>query len=135
MYLSGMSCQEIAEDFNKKSPHIKITGKGISDEIGRQGRKKGINYIRNKSESFKLAIEKGRKTYQIKENKYKRIGLSLKTRYLILQRDGFKCILCGGKHELEIDYKIPISAGGTNELDNLQSLCWYCNHGKAQLEK
>lgn len=135
MYLSGMSCTEIAEDINNKSPHIKITPKAISDEIGRQGKINGKNYIRNKSESFKLAIEKGRKTYKIKENKYKRVGLTLKTRYQILQRDGFKCVLCGGRHELEVDHILPICLGGDNTPNNLRALCWYCNHGKAQLEK
>ena len=135
MYLGEMSCAEIAEDFNNKVQGITITAKGISDEIGRQGDKLGVNYIRNKSDSFKLAIEKGRKTYIIKANKYKRKAIKLKDRYAVMVRDGFKCKLCGSKEQLEVDHIKPISKGGENDRENLQTLCWLCNIGKSQFEK
>ena len=135
MYLGGMSCTEIAEDFNNKAKYLTITAKGISDEMGRQGKKNGVNYIRSKSESFKLAIEKGRKTYVIKANKYKRKGIKLKDRYAVMVRDGLKCKLCGSREQLEVDHIKPISKGGDNNMDNLQTLCWLCNNGKSQFEK
>ena len=135
MYLGGMSCAEIAEDFNNKVQGITITAKGISDEIGRQGDKLGVNYIRSKSDSFKLAIEKGRKTYIIKANKYKRKAIKLKDRYAVMVRDGFTCKLCGSKEQLEVDHIKPISQGGENDRENLQTLCWLCNIGKSQFEK
>lgn len=135
MYLSGMCGKEIAEDINSKSSYYKITGKGIEDLIKRLGVKDDIKYMRTQSEAYLNAIARGRKAYKTKENKYKRKGITLKKRYEVLQRDGFKCVLCGGNYCLEVDHIKPISQGGENTPNNLQSLCWYCNHGKAQFEK
>lgn len=45
----------------------------------------------------------------------------------IFKRDGKKCLLCGTKKHLTIDHIIPISKGGGDEEDNLQTLCEYHN--------
>lgn len=37
------------------------------------------------------------------------------------------CAFCGSKEKLSIDHIIPISAGGKNELSNVQILCLTCN--------
>lgn len=56
-------------------------------------------------------------------------------RFLILQRDNFACVICGSKAKdgvkLEIDHKIPVALGGTNEATNLFTLCNICNSGKS----
>lgn len=124
MYEDGMSCYEIAEDLNGKSSHYKITGKAIGDLIAKHGK------TRSKSEAFINAIKRGRKTYKIKENKYKRMGISLARRYEILERDSFKCVLCGSRDQLEIDHIQEIWEGGKNEPENLQTLCYLCHKGK-----
>jgi hypothetical protein len=59
------------------------------------------------------------------------IGLS--KRYKVMKRDGFQCVLCGagGKDaQLEIDHIVPVSAGGSDSMDNLRTLCFKCNRGK-----
>lgn len=58
-----------------------------------------------------------------------------KLRYQIMQRDGFKCVLCGrsmadGIKQLEVDHIKPVSKGGLTEPGNLRTLCWDCNQGK-----
>jgi hypothetical protein len=136
MYLSGLSCKEIKEDIDFKTPSIiHITERTISQIIRELSKIDCKDYIRNKTDSYNLAIKKGRRTYKIKENKYKRHGLTLKTRYAILKRDDFKCCSCGNKEYLEIDHIIPVSKGGKNEEENLQTLCYYCNRGKFESEK
>lgn len=45
----------------------------------------------------------------------------------ILERDGYKCVVCGRGHkdgvELVVDHIKPKDKGGTNEIDNGQTLC------------
>ena len=42
---------------------------------------------------------------------------------------GQPCVICG-KVSDSIDHKIPISRGGTNDISNLQPMCWDCNRRK-----
>ncbi|MBI2938379.1 MAG: HNH endonuclease [Thaumarchaeota archaeon] len=59
--------------------------------------------------------------------------ISIRRRFLVLKRDQFTCVLCGRSGigaKLEVDHKIPISKGGNNNLNNLQTLCYECNRGK-----
>jgi hypothetical protein len=42
----------------------------------------------------------------------------------VWQRDGGKCVVCGGTDKLHFDHIVPISKGGTsNAADNIQLLC------------
>lgn len=55
-------------------------------------------------------------------------------RHEVFKKDNYKCVECGvSKKErcLHVDHIIPISRGGTDELDNLQTLCDGCNLAKS----
>ena len=72
-----------------------------------------------------------------KENKKKenenRDGISLKLRFEVFKRDKFVCQycgVCGPNVELEVDHIIPVSRGGTDDIDNLKTACFKCNRGK-----
>jgi len=45
----------------------------------------------------------------------------------IFKRDGYKCVVCGrGREdgvEIHADHKVPLDKGGTNTIDNGQTLC------------
>lgn len=64
----------------------------------------------------------------------RRVGYGL--RYKVLQRDRYKCVLCGSSPaygngtRLHIDHIKPYSKGGETVLSNLQTLCEACNLGK-----
>lgn len=51
----------------------------------------------------------------------------------VFKRDDFTCRTCGAQAPdvvLQVDHIKPVSAGGADELDNLQTLCRACNVGK-----
>jgi hypothetical protein len=48
----------------------------------------------------------------------------------VRRRDGNMCLCCGERQKLQIDHIIPGYMGGTNDLDNLQTLCSICNSHK-----
>ncbi len=63
-----------------------------------------------------------------------RLPLSVSKRMKVFNRDGFKCIYCGRKApdvELEVDHKIPVAKGGTDDITNLVTSCKECNRGKS----
>ena len=61
----------------------------------------------------------------------RRKTMSDRTRFLVLKRDRYQCQMChkvGG--ELEVDHVLPVCRGGSESLENLQTLCKRCNRGK-----
>lgn len=63
-----------------------------------------------------------------------RVEIRKSVRMSVLDRDGYTCQYCGRKAPdvaLEIDHVIPVSKGGTNDIDNLVTACYDCNRGKS----
>lgn len=56
-------------------------------------------------------------------------------RFRVLNRDDFRCLACGRTGAdgavLHLDHILPRSKGGTDDDDNLQTLCSHCNIGKS----
>ena len=57
---------------------------------------------------------------------YKRARMAPK----VFEKYGEFCQICGSEDNLTIDHIVPISKGGTSDLDNLQPLCKSCNSSK-----
>lgn len=72
---------------------------------------------------------------KIEEENCRDIRLGL--RYTVLNRDRFKCVICGNSPamsiacRLHVDHIIPFSRGGKTEIGNLRTLCQDCNLGKS----
>lgn len=61
-----------------------------------------------------------------------------KLRWKILRRDKFICQYCGQAApnvQLEVDHKVPLADGGTDDDSNLATACWACNRGKNGLRQ
>ena len=65
--------------------------------------------------------------------------VNLRLRFKVMQRDIFKCCICGASPatnpsiELHIDHIVPWAKGGETVIENLQTLCSNCNLGKSDL--
>lgn len=65
--------------------------------------------------------------------------INLRLRFKVMQRDNFKCCMCGASPAtdptavLHIDHIVPWAKGGETTIDNLQTLCSKCNLGKSDL--
>lgn len=80
-------------------------------------------------QACEFALSYGNKSPEEKMRK-KWERMSKKISPVIFQRDGNRCINCGATEHLTVDHIIPIHKGGTNEQDNLQTLCGKCNSSK-----
>ena len=49
----------------------------------------------------------------------------------IFSRDNHQCTQCGSSQDLTIDHVLSIYSGGSDDDDNLQTLCRSCNSMKA----
>lgn len=68
-------------------------------------------------------------------SKAERGEVSDSLRYDVMNRDKFRCVICGASADegvrLHIDHIVPISKGGKSTPDNLRTLCERCNIGKS----
>jgi 5-methylcytosine-specific restriction endonuclease McrA len=48
----------------------------------------------------------------------------------LCKKYNYRCLGCGKKRKLTADHVIPISKGGTSNIDNIQPLCGPCNSSK-----
>lgn len=48
----------------------------------------------------------------------------------IFERDGYKCVYCGGGEPLECDHVVPVTRGGDHRDSNLVTSCMPCNRAK-----
>lgn len=46
----------------------------------------------------------------------------------VLERDGYRCTSCGRAGRLEVHHVRPVRHGGSNEPENLRTLCRRCHH-------
>lgn len=52
----------------------------------------------------------------------------------VKSRDGNRCLCCGNTYRryIQVDHVHPVYFGGSNQLDNLQTLCGVCNRAKGK---
>ena len=66
--------------------------------------------------------------YDIKPTKRKPIPKSVREE--VFKRDNYCCVKCGSTKNIEVDHDESLANGGTDHIDNLQTLCRDCNRRK-----
>lgn len=75
----------------------------------------------------------GRRDWWPKKPKRPRSGVSIRRRWEVLERDNHRCVYCGStpnEARIVVDHVVPVSDGGSDEMDNLVAACVPCNAGK-----
>ena len=133
-------------DGGRDSGRTKTTGRSRGSRGGRsreeQGRessavresaeKKPASEAEAKSGENSRSRAKGR-SKSVSSTESKRRIFTTQERYEIYNRTEGHCGICGKfipLGEYTIDHIIPLSKGGTNDLDNLQACCSFCNKAK-----
>lgn len=86
--------------------------------IDRESVEVGLDGLRNSKFSEYVQTEPRRKR------------MSAKISRTVFARDGRMCVHCGTSERLTVDHIWPVSKGGADDLDNLQTLCHSCNSKK-----
>ncbi|MBE9214761.1 HNH endonuclease [Plectonema cf. radiosum LEGE 06105] len=66
-------------------------------------------------------------------SKTPRIPIPSAVRKYVFERNNYQCQSCGKQNaesQLTIDHIIPLVRGGSNDISNLQTLCFTCNRQK-----
>ncbi|MDW7646431.1 MAG: YHYH domain-containing protein [Desulfuromonadales bacterium] len=60
------------------------------------------------------------------------VSTSLKA--VVKARDGYRCVICGSTHQLEVDHRRALMNGGDNAEGNLATLCDDCHTAKTRMD-
>ena len=122
LYIEGLSSQEIKDVLK-----LNISVRQIQRIIKEMGVSRTIG------DAFRNAVKRDRVHFAYVKDKVKRLTLSPKLRYQVLERDGFKCVKCGSNNVLEVDH---IDEDKNHSvIENLQTLCHQCNQGKSLVHR
>jgi len=112
------------------NPFQKLVRSMIRDVVNQANRQNADKLAKRRTK--KSATTQAQSQQQISKNKRSRY-IPASVRVSVLNRDKYKCVFCGKSAkqvELEVDHIIPFAKGGSNDLSNLQTLCFDCNRGK-----
>lgn len=80
---------------------------------------------------IQFLIQRNHKKYKNKSRRNLRTRFRRRRQIAKLKaKYNFKCSECKTSDDLTIDHIVPISKGGSGEIENLQILCSKCNHKK-----
>ena len=148
----GLSARDKLREFFEKNVGKVITTNELREVAGISEYARGIRELRDEEG---MQIQSHHDAVDLKSNEYRLAtlarlpaisrGISPQRRNEILERNGFTCHQCGAgagdpdpfnpqrKVRLHVDHIIPLTQGGTDDDDNLRTLCSSCNQGRSNV--
>lgn len=106
--------------------HYELVG---GDELSGEERELLMSLCRERLDRFRE--QRGNEVFAHRSRAREAVSGSIK--YRVLTRARRRCECCGALEEqraLEVDHIIPKNLGGSDDISNLQGLCFRCNAGK-----
>jgi len=94
------------------------TNKRASKELQRNSQRLGVD------------VDAYQALLSVPNRKKKARRISSSKRLKVFERDEWRCRFCGAQSNLVVDHIFPVSKGGGNQFENLQTLCKNCNELK-----
>ena len=113
------------DEFERKCRVI-LASEFATDNIRRQAQ----SYLDDILEKRRIQGEKRIKEQAVRRRRAQFAGQYERLLLALIDRDGYRCAHCGAYEDLTIDHIMPLSKGGTDDLDNLRLLCRACNSSK-----
>ncbi|MBP9043120.1 MAG: HNH endonuclease [Spirochaetes bacterium ADurb.Bin218] len=140
---NSKSISDLIIEYFKKHPNKDLSHGPVVDWVeeeykkiyGRKPRDTWRAIRKLHQEGFLIKVKKGVYKYDpgyVSKKEFDDFTSELKR--LILERDGYKCVICGRTekegYELHVDHILPKDKGGKATLENGQTLCSICNFRK-----
>ena len=113
--------RKLSKETRKKMSEAKKGSKNNLWKDGRTQNKEYRNWLKNKRNRLKRSLNKNNSSHSFGE------WQNLKAQY------NWICLACGKKEseiKLTEDHIIPLSKGGSDNIENIQPLCQSCNSRK-----
>ncbi len=65
-----------------------------------------------------------------RKQRKQRNGISQTRRTAVFERNAYRCVCCDDYKALQVDHIVAVANGGTDDMENLQTLCRSCNASK-----
>jgi len=137
------SISDLIIEYFKKHPNKDLSHGPVVDWVeeeykkiyGRKPRDTWRAIRKLHQEGFLIKVKKGVYKYEPDYVSKKELDdFTPELKRLILERDGYKCVICGRTekegYELHVDHILPKDKGGKATLENGQTLCSICNFRK-----
>lgn len=119
-HICGKEFDSHPQAYRQKYCSLTCQRKAIRDRL----KEKGV-YAQRKHKDYMLHMD----AYKVRSKRHREQKRFSGMRDAVLERDGYKCTMCGSVEHLEVHHRD--SSGNTerpnNELDNLQTLCSSCH--------
>lgn len=146
-------CNPCKECSNKRNAIIRSKNKEYYSVHNKEWRKKNADKNRERkrkwnSENYAEKIKPYQQKYRqehkeekyASNRKYRNLKLNCEGSHtesewrILLEFYGNRCLACNSKENLSRDHVVPLSKGGTDYIENIQSLCKSCNSKKKDKE-